>query len=100
MTGYHLSVREAKIDPKEEAERLEKERQVARNALLLQVQGILTRVSDGGENEVDVDFTSIVEDACNEVCRRPHIDPQFVVRYESWKRECRVMLRRTRPSRC
>lgn len=65
--------RENKVDAKEEAERAEKERQTAREALLLQVKGILSRVTDGGEDEVDIDFVEIVETACNKVgpCSSP-----------------------------
>jgi hypothetical protein len=65
--------RENKVDAKEEAERAEKERQTAREALLLQVKGILSRVTDGGEDEVDIDFVEMVETACNKVgtCSSP-----------------------------
>jgi hypothetical protein len=65
--------RENKVDAKEEAERAEKERQTAREALLLQVKGILSRVTDGGEDEVDTDFVEMVETASNKVgpCSSP-----------------------------
>uniref|UniRef100_A0A7S1ED31 Uncharacterized protein n=2 Tax=Hemiselmis andersenii TaxID=464988 RepID=A0A7S1ED31_HEMAN len=64
-----LKKRAEKVDPKEEAERLEKERQTARDACVLQVKGVLSRVTDGSGEEVDLDFIIDIEDSCNEVLK-------------------------------